>query len=152
MKNNLINNPAYDGYDGMNELADYKPASFVDEPIKADDTLSIPEYVPLSAGWHEIEIKALFTRRFDNGKEALTLKFTLCEDETQTERTQSIFSKATLSSLRGAKNQKKAAKAKNYLGMVWALFANYTPENQSMAREQKTYTNIIYFADHEPEQ
>lgn len=147
MKNNILDNAIYDGYNGFNEVVtEKKQAVYIDKPIDSDDTLTIAKYEPLTVGWHLIDIKAIFTREFENGKNALAIKYVLCDDETETERTQAIFFKPILSSLRESKNLPKNAKAKMYLGKVYALFTEYVPDNQPIT-ENKSYINISYFSD-----
>lgn len=121
-------------------------SSFIDEPIKDDDIIILPKYVPLSAGWHLIDIKQFGTRTFDSGKQALCMYFVLYEDETETEHKQSLW-KYQLSLLREVKKTKAENKASSLYGKIWCLFVEQVSE-----KTNKVYTVAKAFAKEKPEE
>lgn len=121
-------------------------SNYIDTPIKDNDTIILPKYVPLSTGWHLIDIKAFDTRTFDSGKTALCMVFVLYEDETETEHKQTLW-KYQLSLLREVKQAKAENKAHSLYGKIWCLFAEQVSE-----KNNKVYIVAKAFAKKNPEE
>lgn len=140
----MSNTRLYNSY--IEQSAENAPkAEYTDELINNADTVILPKFVPLSAGWHLIEIKNFFTRHFAN-KDALGIVFVLFEDETETEHKQTLW-KYQLALLREVKKAKLKTKASDLCGKVWALFCEQTSEQTG-----KSYIVIKAFAKQKPEE
>ena len=140
----MVNTRLYTSY--IDQTLENTPKSeYTDEPIKDTDTIILPKYVPLSTGWHLIDIKGFFTRHFTK-QDALGIVFTLFEDETETEHKQTLW-KYQLALLREVKAVGLQTKALNLTGKIWALFCEQTSEQTN-----KTYIVVKAFAKQKPEE
>lgn len=140
----MVNTRLYNSY--IEQANENTPkAEYTDETIKDMDIIILPKYVPLSAGWHLIDIKSFFTRHFAN-KDALGIVFVLFEDETETEHKQTLW-KYQLALLREVKKANLKTKASELAGKIWALFCEQTSEQTN-----KTYIVIKAFAKEKPEE
>lgn len=151
MKNILLDNAVYDGYNGDGNVVERKERqAYADKELTAEADIQINHFMPLTAGWHEITIRAVGLRTFESGAQMPYVVFTLDEDETQYRHVRTLRTVA-LSLLRDAKGLPRQCKAKDLTGPIVALFTEYVPENQTVL-ENRVFLNLDAFRATMPEE
>lgn len=112
--------------------------AYTDQPLGRSDTVLVPHYEPLCAGWADIEIVGLAQREYDSGRVCLVAEFVLAADETKTPHRTALWP-PQLSQLREAKALPRECSVQDLLGPIQACFA----ENFAKG---KMFYNIVNFA------